>query len=105
MAFYNILETIFILLFSISIIFGMIYFYFVPIEDIEERPTKTEKEIDSVYLTLQNMTTDEILLFKNKKDFMKTIEGLDTIKYFLKGTEEENIDKLIGWYYKGYKKL
>ena len=63
------------------------------------------KEEEKNYLTLQNMSTYEILTFKDKKDFYKTIEGLDTIRYFLKGTEEENNIQLVKWYYPGYRIL
>lgn len=70
----------------------------------EEQQEATEERQD-YYLQLQNMTTDEILLFKNKKEFIDTIKQYDSIKYFLKGTEEENIEQLIDWYYPGYKKL
>lgn len=64
-----------------------------------------EKEKQEIYLKLQNMTSQEILLFKDKKEFINSIKQYDTIKYFLKGTEEENIKQLINWYYPGYKKL
>lgn len=57
------------------------------------------------YLTLQNMTTYEIMTFKNKNDFYKTIDGFDTVRYFLKGTEQENINQLIKWYYPGYRAI
>lgn len=72
-----------------------------------EEQTKEEQteEQNNYYLQLQNMTTDEILLFKNKKEFINSIKQYDSIKYFLKGTEEENIEQLIDWYYPGYKKL
>lgn len=72
-----------------------------PKETKKESPEEREK----TYLKLLNMTTQEILLFKNKKDFIDTIKQYDSIKYFLKGTEEENIQQLIKWYYPGYKKL
>lgn len=68
---------------------------------IREEMQQEEKN----YLTLQNMTTYEILTFKNKNDFYKTIEGFDTVKYFLKGTEKENINQLIKWYYPGYRAI
>lgn len=70
-----------------------------------EEQTKELEERNNYYLQLQNMTTDEIMLFKDKKEFINSIKQYDTIKYFLKGTEEENIDQLIKWYYPGYKKL
>lgn len=75
-------------------------------EEIEEEgEEEKEEEREESYLKLLNMTTNEILLFKNKNDFIKTIKQYDTIKYFLKGTEEENVNQLLTWYYPGYKKL
>ena len=97
----NIIFIIFLELF-ITLIITLL---FIPEEKEEKIVYKAKEKEDIAYLTLQNMTTDEILRFRNKNDFMRTIEGYETIKYFLKGTEEENIDKLINWYYKGYKKI
>ena len=74
--------------------------------DKPEEQTKEEtEERKNYYLQLQNMTTQEIILFKNKKEFIDTIKQYDTIKHFLKGTEEENNEQLIEWFYPGYKKL
>lgn len=71
----------------------------------EEQTKEETEEKNSYYLQLQNMTTQEILLFKDKKEFINTIKQYNSIKYFLKGTEEQNINQLIEWYYPGYKKL
>lgn len=71
----------------------------------KKQQIKEESKEKSNYLQLQNMTTQEILLFKNKNEFIKTIKDYDTIKYFLKGTEEEKIKQLITWYYPGYERL
>lgn len=71
----------------------------------EEQTKEETEERNNYYLQLQNMTSQEILLFKNKKEFIDTIKQYDSIKYFLKGTEEENIEQLIEWYYPGYEKL
>lgn len=69
-------------------------------------PRKTEREEkESFYMELLNASTGEVLQFRNKKEFINTIKGYDTIKYFLKGTDEENIKQLIEWYYPGFKKL
>ena len=89
------------------IVFSVIIFMLIYIFSIEKDDEETEiKEVkNSIYLSLQNMTTDEILQFKNKNDFIKTIKDYDMIKYFLKGTEEENTDQLIKWYYPQYKKM
>ena len=73
--------------------------------DKPEEQIKEAEERQDYYLQLQNMTTQEIILFKNKKEFIDTIKQYDSIKYFLKGTEEQNIEQLIEWYYPGYKKL
>lgn len=94
-----------IILFIIALIIDVCYDEM--IEETEEREEQKEQteEREESYLKLLNMTTNEILLFKNKNDFIKTIKQYDTIKYFLKGTEEENNKQLIEWYYPGYKKL
>lgn len=70
-----------------------------------EEQTEETEERNNYYLQLQNMTSQEILLFKNKKEFIDTIKQYDSIKYFLKGTEEQNIEQLIEWYYPNYKRL
>lgn len=92
-----------LIVFSI-IIFMMIYISLIG-KDEEDEETEIKEAKNSIYLTLQNMTTEEILQFKNKNDFIKTIKDYDMIKYFLKGTEEENNNKLINWYYPEYRKL
>lgn len=69
-------------------------------------PRKTEREEkEEFYMQLLNASTGEVLQFRNKKEFINSIKGYDTIKYFLKGTDEENIKQLINWYYPGFKKL
>ena len=70
-------------------------------QKIQTQQTKTEED-KSFYIRLLNTSTQEILTFKNKKEFINSIEGFDTIKYFLKGTEEENNKQLVQWYYPGY---
>ena len=67
-----------------------------------KEPGEERKEL---YLQLANLTTGEVLQFKNKNDFIRNIQGYDTVKHFLKGTEEENTKQLIEWYYPGFKKL
>lgn len=94
--------TIIFLIFSIFLILGYIIREITEEREEEETPKEEKK---GFYLQLINTSTQEILSFKNKKEFYNTIEGLDTIKYFLKGTEEQNNNKLIEWYYPGYKKL
>ena len=91
----------------ITLIIIVIYTLIIILSLPSKPETKKEspEEREKTYLKLLNMTTQEILLFKNKKDFIDTIKQYDSIKYFLKGTEEENIQQLIKWYYPGYKKL
>lgn len=87
----------------IIVIYTLIIILSLPSKPETKKESPEEKQ--DYYLQLQNMTTQEILLFKNKKEFIDTIKQYDTIKYFLKGTEEQNIKQLIDWYYPGYKKL
>lgn len=94
-------NRILLIMLIIIVIYTLIIILSLPKESKKESPEEREK----TYLKLLNMTTQEILLFKNKKDFIDTIKQYDSIKYFLKGTEEENIQQLIKWYYPGYKKL
>lgn len=92
----------------ITLIIIVIYTLFIILtmnKDTTEEQQESTEEREKVYLALQNMTSQEILLFKDKKEFINSIKQYDTIKYFLKGTEEENINQLINWYYPGYKKL
>ena len=87
---------------------SLIYVLYNEPKEAEERhytpPRKTERE-ERFYMKLLNASTGEVLQFRNKKEFINSIKGYDTIKYFLKGTDEENIKQLIEWYYPGYKKL
>ena len=92
--------TIIFLIFSVFLVLG--YFIRESTEEVKEIPKEETKKF---YLQLINTSTEEILSFKNKKEFIDTIEGFDTIKYFLKGTEEQNTNQLIKWYYPEYKKL
>lgn len=96
-----------ILIYTLLILFIIIILImiFASLEDEKEEDKKEIQEPIKNYLQLQNMTTQEILLFKNKNEFIKTIKDYDTIKYFLKGTEDENIKQLITWYYPGYERL
>lgn len=71
------------------------------VQTVPRQQTKTEED-KSFYIRLLNTSTQEILTFKNKKEFINSIEGFDTIQYFLKGTEEENNKQLVNWYYPGY---
>lgn len=96
--------TIIFLIFTIFLVLGYIIRESLKEEQPGAAPIVPEEK-KKFYLQLINTSTHEILSFKNKKEFLSTIQGLDTIKYFLKGTEEENTNQLIKWYYPEYKKL
>ena len=64
-------------------------------ESIKEAPEKRE----NYYLKLQNMTTQEILLFKRKEDFIKDVGCYDILREFY--NDKEIIDKV----YPNYKRL
>lgn len=66
-----------------------------PEEQTKEEPEERKK----YYLKLQNMTTQEILLFKDKKDFIKDVGCYDTLKSFY--SDDEIIKKI----YPNYKRL
>lgn len=91
----------FIILLIILFLIALFYSFY----EEEEQEETTEQEREETYLSIMNMTTSEILTFRNKNDFIKTIKQYDTIKYFLKGTEEENTEQLLKWYYPNYKRL
>ena len=89
-----ILYTIIILL-IIIIIISLCYN-----EDIEETEEQIEKEErEQYYLKLQNMTTKEILLFKNKKEFIRDVGCYDVLREFY------NDDQIIKKVYPNYKRL
>lgn len=66
-----------------------------PEEQIKEQTEEREK----AYLTLQNMTTQEILLFKRKEDFIKDVGCYDILRNFY------NDDEIIKKIYPNYKRL
>lgn len=70
-------------------------------EDIEEREVQTEEkeEREQYYLKLQNMTTNEILLFKNKKEFIRDVGCYDMLREFY------NDEQIIKKVYPNYKRL
>lgn len=64
------------------------------------QPNKTRpEERKDYYLKLQNMTTQEILLFKNKEQFIKDVKCYDVLKNFY--TDDQIITKC----YPNYKRL
>ena len=103
-----IIETILIDVFIISFIYILFIIIGLQLNKKQETqviyksPEEKKEEDKSFYIRLLNTSTQEILTFKNKKEFINSIEGYNTIQYFLKGTEEENNKKLVNWYYPGY---
>ena len=67
--------------------------------DPEEQTKEQEEEREKAYLTLENMTTHEILLFKKKDDFIKDVGCYDILKNFY------NDDEIIKKIYPNYKRL
>ena len=91
-----------ILLITLIIINIYIILYFISSLFYKETETKQEKpkeERESYYLKLQNMTTQEILLFKRKEDFIKDVGCYDILREFY--NDKEIIDKV----YPNYKRL
>lgn len=69
-------------------------------EDIEETEEQIEKEErEQCYLKLQNMTTKEILLFKDKKEFIRDVGCYDVLREFY------NDEQIINKVYPNYKRL
>ncbi len=68
-------------------------------EEYEEEETEEQEEREQVYLTLQNMTTNEILLFKRKEDFIKDVGCYDILREFY------NDNQIINKVYPNYKRL
>lgn len=68
-----------------------------------DRPEETQpeqpEEREKVYLILQNMTTQELLLFKKKDDFIKDVGCYDILRNFY------NDDEIIKKIYPNYKRL
>lgn len=89
------LYTTFIVL-IIFIIIGLCYNE--DIEETEEQERETE-EREQCYLKLQNMTTNEILLFKNKKEFIRDVGCYDVLREFY------NDEQIINKVYPNYKRL
>jgi len=65
---------------------------------LQPKKQKETKEKD-YYLKLQNMTTQEILLFKNKEAFIKDVKCYDVLRNFY--TDDQIINKC----YPNYKRL
>lgn len=65
----------------------------------EEQTKEEPEERKNYYLQLQNMTTQEILLFKKKDDFIKDVGCYDVLRNFY------NDDEIIEKIYPNYKRL
>ena len=93
MEYYNILLYTMIIVILIFVLIGICY--------NEEEPEETEEqeEREKAYLTLQNMTTNEILLFKRKEDFIKDVGCYDILREFY------NDEQIVNKVYPNYKRL
>lgn len=67
-------------------------------KEYTEETTESE-EREKAYLKLLNMTTNEILIFKDKKDFIKDVGCYDILRNFY------NDDEIIKKIYPNYKRL
>lgn len=95
MAYYNILLYTTFIVVIIFVIIGLCYN-----EEIETEEQEREiEERENCYLKLQNMTTKEILLFKNKNEFIRDVGCYDVLREFY--NDEQIIDKV----YPNYKRL
>lgn len=90
-----------ILLITLIIINIYIILYFISslFYNKPEEKKEPKEERESYYLKLQNMTTQEILLFKRKEDFIKDVGCYDILREFY--NDKEIIDKV----YPNYKRL
>ena len=96
----NIIMTMLLELFIIGficIIALLIGLYFK--EETTEEQKEQEEEREKDYLKLLNMTTNEILIFKDKKDFIKDVGCYDILRNFY------NDDEIIKKIYPNYKRL
>lgn len=83
----------------IIVIYTLIILLAINKEPTEEKTTEEQEEREKAYLTLQNMTTQEILLFKRKEDFIKDVGCYDVLRNFY------NDDEIIKKIYPNYKRL
>ena len=82
---------------SILLIIAFIYELAYLLQPKKQKESKEERK--NYYLKLQNMTTQEILLFKNKEAFIKDVGCYDVLKNFY--TDDQIISKC----YPNYKRL
>lgn len=93
---YNKILVITLIIINIYII---LYFISTLIYNKPEAKKEQKEERDNYYLKLQNMTTQEILLFKRKEDFIKDVGCYDILREFY--NDNQIIDKV----YPNYKRL
>ena len=88
-------------IFLYTMIIVILIFVLIGICYNEEEPEETEEqeEREKAYLTLQNMTTNEILLFKRKEDFIKDVGCYDILREFY------NDEQIVNKVYPNYKRL
>lgn len=68
-------------------------------EEYDEEEIEEQEEREQCYLKLQNMTTNEILLFKRKEDFIKDVGCYDILREFY--NDKQIVEKV----YPNYKRL
>ena len=83
-----------IIVILIFVIIGLCYN-----EEYDEEEIEEQEEREQCYLKLQNMTTQEILLFKRKEDFIKDVGCYDILREFY------NDSQIIDRVYPNYKRL
>lgn len=91
-------NRILLIILIITVIYTVIILLTINKESTEEQPEQPE-EREKAYLILQNMTTQEILLFKKKEDFIKDVGCYDVLRNFY------NDDEIIKKIYPNYKRL
>lgn len=91
--------TIFIIILIQLLIIAIITELFYNEESPEDQEKEKTEERQETYLKLQNMTTQEILLFKKKEDFIRDVGCYDILRNFY--TDDEIIKKI----YPNYKRL
>lgn len=92
-----IIATIFFQVLVIILLISIFYIIYLMLNEQEEENEKEERKKE--YLKLQNMTTQEILLFKDKKEFIKDVGCYDILREFY------NDDEIIKKVYPNYKRI
>ncbi|MEE1125335.1 MAG: hypothetical protein U0L18_05285 [Acutalibacteraceae bacterium] len=94
-----IIYRILLLTLLIMVIYSCLIYVLYDEKESEEKQPEQPEEREKAYLTLQNMTTQEILLFKKKDDFIKDVGCYDVLRNFY------NDDEIIKKIYPNYKRL